>query len=115
MSKSDKISRRRALGSSGLIVTAALAGSRLMAAEENVSAASARERPAGDSGPHQGTAFVFCLNTSTLRGQKLGLVKEIEVAAQAGFQAIEPWVGTIEDYVKGGGSLKDLKRKIAEL
>jgi 2-keto-myo-inositol isomerase len=66
-------------------------------------------------GTKAGAPFVFCLNTSTLRGQKLGIVKEIEVAAQAGFQAIEPWVGSIEDYVKGGGSLKDLKRKIADL
>jgi 2-keto-myo-inositol isomerase len=111
MSKSEKISRRRALGSSGLIVTAALAGSKIMASES--AAVSAQDRTHG--GAKAGAPFVFCLNTSTLRGQKLGIVKEIEVAAQAGFQAIEPWVGSIEDYVKGGGSLKDLKRKIADL
>jgi sugar phosphate isomerase/epimerase len=109
MSKSNKISRRQALGSSGLLVTAALTGSK-------IAATAAAEASAGTgTGMKSGAPFVFCLNTSTLRGQKLGLAKEIEVAAQAGFQAIEPWVGTIEDYVKGGGSLKDLKKKIADL
>ena len=34
--------------------------------------------------------------TATIRGQKLGIVKELEVAAKAGYQAIEPWVDGIE-------------------
>jgi sugar phosphate isomerase/epimerase len=94
-----------------LIVTAALAGSKIMAADST--SVSKLERVKRDG--NAGAPFVFCLNTSTLRGQKLGIVKEIEVAAQAGFQAVEPWVGTIEEYVKGGGSLPDLKKKIADL
>jgi 2-keto-myo-inositol isomerase len=107
---SKKISRRVALGSSGLFVTAALAasGAKVVAAEGALFSASA----GGDGGKSAGSPFVFCLNTSTLRGQKLGLAREMEVAAQAGFQAVEPWV---QEYVKGGGSLKDMKRKIADL
>jgi sugar phosphate isomerase/epimerase len=58
--------------------------------------------------------FTLCLNTSTIRGQKLGLAKEIELAAKAGFAAMEPWVGEIGDYVKGGGDLKDLKKRFAD-
>src|SRR5258706_2482702 len=58
--------------------------------------------------------FILCLNTSTIRGQKLGLPKEIELAAKAGFAAIEPWVGEINDYVTDGGDLKDLKRRFAD-
>jgi sugar phosphate isomerase/epimerase len=110
MKMSEKISRRRVLGSSGLFVSAALAGSKLMASESASVSASDQTK-----GGKAGAPFVFCLNTSTIRGQKLGLAKEIELAAQAGFQAIEPWVGTIEEYAKGGGSLKDLKTKIADL
>ena len=60
-------------------------------------------------------SFVFCLNTGTIRGQKLGLAKEIEVAAKAGYQAIEPWVEAIDQFAKGGGSLKELKQRIADL
>ena len=59
--------------------------------------------------------FVFCLNTATIRGQKLGIVKEVEVAAKAGYQAIEPWVESIDTYAKSGGSLKELKQRISDL
>ena len=60
-------------------------------------------------------AFHYCFNTSTIRGQKLSLVEEIDIVAQAGYQAIEPWVSEIEAYVKQGGSLPDLKKRIADL
>lgn len=58
--------------------------------------------------------FRYCLNTSTLRGQKLGIEREIEIAAKAGYDAIEPWINEIDDYVKRGGSLKDLAQRIAD-
>ena len=57
---------------------------------------------------------MFCLNTSTIRGQKLGLVKEIEVASAAGYQGFEPWVETIDAYAKSGGSLKDLNQRLRD-
>ncbi len=58
--------------------------------------------------------FRFCLNTSTIRGQKLGIVREIEVASAAGYDAIEPWVRDIESYQADGGSLADLKKRIED-
>ncbi len=57
----------------------------------------------------------YSFNTSTIRGQKVGLDREVEIAAQAGYDAIEPWMGTINDFVKNGGSLKDLGKKIRDL
>lgn len=57
----------------------------------------------------------YSLNTSTIRGQKVGLEREVEIAAQAGYDAIEPWMGTIGDFVKNGGSLKDIGKKIRDL
>jgi sugar phosphate isomerase/epimerase len=59
--------------------------------------------------------FKYCLNTSTIRGQKLPLDKEIEIAAKAGYQAIEPWVHKIHEYAGAGGNLKDLRKRIADL
>jgi 2-keto-myo-inositol isomerase len=59
-------------------------------------------------------AFRFCLNTSTIRGQGLPLVDEVEIAARAGYQAIEPWMNELEQYVKDGGSLKDLGKRIRD-
>jgi 2-keto-myo-inositol isomerase len=58
--------------------------------------------------------FQFCLNTSTIRGQKLSIVEEVEIAAAAGYTAIEPWIRELEEYVKAGGSLADLRKRIAD-
>src|SRR5262249_14607441 len=58
--------------------------------------------------------LLFCLNTATIRGQKLGIVKEVEVASQAGYDAIEPWVDGIDEYMKGGGKLSDLRQRISD-
>lgn len=64
--------------------------------------------------PAPPSSFRYCLNTSTIRGQKLGIVKEIEIASKAGYQGIEPWINEIDDYVKGGGSLTDLAKRIGD-
>jgi sugar phosphate isomerase/epimerase len=61
-----------------------------------------------------GRPFRFCLNTATIRGQKLGIVKEIEIATQAGYDALEPWVESIDEYAKGGGALADLRKRIVD-
>lgn len=58
--------------------------------------------------------FRYCFNTSTIRGQKLSLVEEIDIAAKAGYQAIEPWIDEIEVYARRGGSLADLKKRISD-
>jgi sugar phosphate isomerase/epimerase len=93
------IARRTALKQMGAaLAVGAIAGS----------APAADKRPAGEP-------FGYCLNTGTIRGQKLGIVKEVEIAAKAGYKAIEPWIGTIRNYQKKGGSLKDLRKRIADL
>lgn len=48
-------------------------------------------------------------------GQKLGLVKEIEIAAEAGYDGIEIWIRSLREYVDKGGKLSDLKKKIDDL
>lgn len=57
----------------------------------------------------------YCLNLSTIRGQKLSLAEQVEVAAKAGYQAIEPWVNEIQRYAESGGSLEDLRKRIEDL
>ncbi len=59
--------------------------------------------------------FRYCLNTGTIRGQKLSLEGEIEVAAKAGYDAIEIWVDKVNQFIAGSGSLKDMKKRIADL
>jgi len=99
-----KLSRREALARTGLSVGAAVLG-------EKLGVVTALANPAL---PEIDLPFRYCLNTATIRGHKLGIVKEIEVAAQAGYDAIEPWVDSIEDYLKNGESLTDLKRRIGD-
>ncbi len=68
-----------------------------------------------ESAKKAGHNFKFCLNTSTIREQNLGLMGEIETAAKAGYDAIEVWVNTVQKYVDKGGNLKDVKKKAADL
>lgn len=58
--------------------------------------------------------FKYCFNTSTVRGQKLPLVEVIDIAAKAGYQAIEPWIDEIERHVEQGGTLADLRTRISD-
>lgn len=95
--------RRRFLGGMAMGMT----GAGLSAASAVLPAAAATtEKPQG---------FRYCLNTSTIRGQELGIVGEVELAAKVGYDAIEPWVRTIDAYVDAGGSLRDLGKRIADL
>jgi 2-keto-myo-inositol isomerase len=70
-------------------------------------APAARTRPANEP-------FGYCLNTSTIRGNNLDLPAVVTAASKAGFQAIEPWIMEIDRYTTGGGSLKDLGKRIAD-
>ena len=59
--------------------------------------------------------FGYCLNTSTISGQNLGIVKVVEIAAETGFSAVEPWLRELDAYTAAGGSLKDLGKRIVDL
>ena len=54
--------------------------------------------------------FRFCLNTSTISGQKPGLKGYIEIAAKAGYDGVELWVGEVKAYKEQGNSLPALKK-----
>ena len=99
-----KLSRREALTRTGLLVGAGALGGRLP-----VSLASAETPSQTSAAP-----FRYSLNMATIRGQKLGIVKEVEVAAKAGYDAIEPWVEALDAYVREGGTLSDLKKRITD-
>ena len=58
--------------------------------------------------------FGYCLNTSTIRRDGLGIVEKIEIAAKAGFKGIEPWIREIDDFINASGSLADLAKRIRD-
>lgn len=97
------LSRRDLMTTAGLVCGAGLVGG-VVPAAHCAEPDHSKEKP-----------FRFSLNTSTIRGQELGIVREVEIAAQAGYDAIEPWMDTLNNYVKAGGSLKDLRKRISDL
>jgi sugar phosphate isomerase/epimerase len=98
----NRFSRRRFMA--GAVVGTALTTGGAIASEVADKAGSERTMP-----------FSYCFNTSTILGQKLSLDKEIEITAEAGYDAIELWIGKINEYVKDGGNLKDIRKRIADL
>ncbi|MBC7920210.1 MAG: sugar phosphate isomerase/epimerase [Ferruginibacter sp.] len=59
--------------------------------------------------------FIHCLNLSTIRGQKLGFVKELEVSAKAGFRSVEIWMDSLQTYLDGGGTPADARKRLGDL
>ncbi len=62
-------------------------------------------------------SFGFCLNTSTVRdkdGKSRPITELIDVAAKAGYDAIEPWSSEIEAYIKAGGTTKELRKRFED-
>jgi sugar phosphate isomerase/epimerase len=58
--------------------------------------------------------FIYSLNTSTIRGQKIPIDQEVTIAAKAGYQAIEPWTQELDQFVQAGGRLRDLRKRIQD-
>lgn len=103
---SNPISRRGALARTGVLIGAALAANKLAPAAWSADSPSAAkaQRP-----------FLFSLNMATIQGQKLGIEKEIQVAGAAGYDAIEPWISSLNEFVQGGGKPAELKKQIDDL
>lgn len=106
------LTRRDALARSCLFSGAGLAAAFLPTAAAGATRTAQGQAPTREKIP---LPFRYCLNTSTIRGQDVGIVREMEIAARAGYGGVEPWIDKIEAYVKGGGSLPDLKSRIADL
>lgn len=99
-----ELSRRRLLGTAASAAGAALV---TPAAGAQVKPAAGRSRPADEP-------FGYCLNTSTIRGNKLDITAVVQAASKAGFQAIEPWITELDAFTAGGGTLEDLRKRIAD-
>jgi len=68
---------------------------------------------AAESAP-QSAKIHYALNMSTIRGQKLSVPDQVDLATKVGYDGIEPWIGEIRQYEQVGGSLSDLRKRIAD-
>lgn len=76
-------------------------------------AASAQSEAAGKRYQGGVSPWPVCLDTATIR--PASLEDKVKFAAEAGYDAIEPWDGELDEYEKKGGNLKDLGKKIKDL
>ena len=60
-------------------------------------------------------AYILGLNMATIRGHKLGFVKELETAAAAGFRSVEIWADSLQEYLSHGGSISEAKKRLDDL
>jgi len=117
---SKQLSRRQWILQTGTSLglgagAASLPASALAAEQSPASTPAGQRTPASAPAAGSDRPFRFCLNTGTLMGYKLPLPKQVEIAAQAGYQGIEPWIRDIRRFVDQGGSLDQLRKRIAEL
>ena len=77
-----------------------------------IAAAAATELSISSSGGPK-PEFNYCLNTSTISGQKLPLTKMIDIASSAGYQGIEPWTRDINAEIKRGITTRELAKRIS--
>ena len=101
-----ELTRREALCSALAALSGAVVSSNPVRAQAP-SPAGARARSATEP-------FGYCLNTSTIRGNNLDIVAVVDAASKAGFHAIEPWISEIDSYTSKGGTLSDLRKRIAD-
>ena len=93
---SNKINRRRFLAGAGAAAaaTTAAAPQQHQRYQEHIS------------------PWPLALNTSTIRPASLD--EKIAVTAEAGYDAIEPWINELEEYEQAGGNLEDLGKRIRD-
>lgn len=65
--------------------------------------------------PETKKGFTYCLNMATIRGHKLGFVKELETASKAGFRSVEIWMDSLQAYLANGGTPADAKKRLDDL
>jgi len=68
--------------------------------------------PTAKPSRHPGTPWPICLDTATIR--PVPLLEKIRIAAEAGYDAIEPWESELADYERSGGNLKDLGKLLRD-
>jgi len=66
-------------------------------------------KPQGEQEGRVNGPFQYCLNTSTIRSEGASVLDAIDVAADAGYTGIEPWVKEIDTWVEQGGSLAQIR------
>ena len=55
--------------------------------------------------------FDYCLNTSTIRSPGVSVLEYVDIAADAGYDGIEPWAEEIDAWVEEGGTVEQIRER----
>jgi sugar phosphate isomerase/epimerase len=102
------MNRRQFLAASGASGLAASALGHSPIARRDDPNSRADRRPFQDAR----SPWPICLDTATIR--PASLEDKIRIAAEAGFDAIEPWESEVDQFEREGGDLGDLRKRIAD-
>ncbi|MDX2431679.1 MAG: sugar phosphate isomerase/epimerase [Bacteroides sp.] len=100
--KGLSISRRRALAS------LALSSAALSLPLNSIAGTETGKKEKGSPGPSK-SPFSFCLNTSTISGQKPSLFEQVKIASEAGYDGIEVWVRDVQAALEDGATEASIK------
>lgn len=103
------MNRRKLLKSIGASA-AAISMTSALSSCENAKAKKESSPEANKTQTGQPAEFEYCLNTSTISGQKPGILGYIDIASKAGYDSIELWIRDIKGYVEEGNTLASLKK-----
>ncbi len=65
--------------------------------------------------PQPWPKFRYCLNTSTINGGEFPVREQVQIAAAAGYDAVELWLRDITKHLERGGTVQDLAKEMADL
>lgn len=100
------------LHSAGMLGLAALGGVAVTGPVANAADPEHEDHRVDGNSSRRRAVRVLLEHEQIIREKKIGTVAELEIAAKVGYSAVEPWMRQLEEYVAGGGSLKDLGKRI---
>ncbi len=97
--------------STGALTAGALLGSTVQGTAKAQSQTSPRLEPMARTWPK----FRYCLNTSTINGGEIPVREQLQIAASAGYDAVELWLRDVSKHVEAGGTVADLAKEMSDL
>lgn len=95
--------------------TALTAGALIAGAASSDAAALPAQSQAADVAPWSWPKFRYCLNTSTINGGEVPVREQLQIAATAGYDAVELWLRDVAKFVEQGGTVADLAKEMSDL
>lgn len=95
--------------------TALTAGALVAGAASSDAMALPAQAQSADVAPRPWPKFRYCLNTSTINGGEVPVREQLQIAATAGYDAVELWLRDVGKFLEQGGAIADLAKEMSDL